>query len=310
MTASATHPEGFVYVATGDTYYEEAARSAASLRRHHPGRCICLLTDRVRGEPFWDDLVVLAEPAFGFRDKMTMLACPYERFVFLDTDTTVFGSLDELFVLLGRFDVCGVQLFEGQDYPLEGIPPSFGEMNSGMLGFRRGPAVEKLFASWDKHYRAFRAQNQDGHYHYANVGDQKSLRVALWESEARIASVGPEFNFIPFKMDFASLSVRVLHTRATAGLEPLVARLNERLGRRAYVPLLDVVVSDAPSPAELRRLTLAGLRQSLRALARCCFPKGLRDGLRRFRWVRTRFLGGRHSANDRHTQFKWERPRT
>lgn len=301
---------GFVYVATGDSYYQEAAASAASLRKHHPHHRVCLVTDRVRGAPFWDDLVVLQAPAFGFRDKLSMLACPYERFVFLDTDTTVFGPLDELFTLLEKMDVCGVQMFEGQDYIMPGIPHSFCEMNSGMLGFRRSPLVDAFFESWRRHYLAFVSQNQGEHYHYANVGDQKSLRAALWETPVRIAGVGPEFNFIPFKMDFASLPVRVLHTRATQNLEPLVDRLNKRLGRRAYVPLLDAVVSDNPPADELRRLLLGCVRQWLRAFSRYCAPQSLRNRLRTHPWIRTRFLVGRHLANDHHTNAKWARPRS
>jgi hypothetical protein len=299
---------GFVYVATGDSYYREAAHSAASLRRHHPHHRICLVTDRARGPAFWDDLVVLEKPAFGFRDKLTMLSCPYERFVFLDTDTTVFGPLDELFSVLETMDVCGVQMFEGQDYIMPGIPHSFCEMNSGMLGVRRSPLVNAFFDSWNRHYLEFVNQNKSGHYHYANVGDQKSLRAALWETPVRIGNVGPEFNFIPFKMDFATLPVRVLHTRATNNLEPLVARLNAQLGRRAYVPLLDTVVSDNPPPAELRRLLLACLRQLLRAFSRACTPRTLRNRLRSHPWIRTRFLVGRHLANDHYTNAKWARP--
>ncbi|MEO6845942.1 MAG: hypothetical protein ABI443_01400, partial [Chthoniobacterales bacterium] len=200
---------GFVYIATGERYVQEAAQSAAMLRRHNPNHRICLITDDTRNmEPFWDDLVILEAPHFGFRDKIEMRRCPYQRFVYLDTDTHIIGDLSDLFLMLQQFDACGVQLFEGHDYHIDGIPDAYSETNGGMLGFRKGMEVDLFFEEWQRLYAEFRAQNEAGDYHYANVGDQKSLRAALWNTRLRFALAGPEFNFIPFRIDFASLPVK------------------------------------------------------------------------------------------------------
>lgn len=272
---------GFVYVATGECYVAEAAASAATLRRHHPHTRICLVTDQPRGKVFWDDLVIVAEPRFGFRDKLEMHRAPYARCVFLDTDTTICGDLSPLFTLLSRYDVCGVQLAEGQDYIMpDDIPHAFPEMNGGLLGFRSGAATDEFFALWARYYDEFNALNRDGHYHYANVGDQKSLRAALWHSQVRHVCVGGEFNFIPFRLELVSLPVAMIHTRTKLDLAPLVVRLNATLGRRTYVPTLDVVVMDAMTSAELRRLSLATVRLFLRALGRTLAPRRVRDWLR------------------------------
>src|SRR6185295_8034232 len=53
VSAATTAPhgsEGFVYVATGSGYLEEARRSAESLRRCNPGCRICLITDDAGAE--------------------------------------------------------------------------------------------------------------------------------------------------------------------------------------------------------------------------------------------------------------------
>jgi hypothetical protein len=309
-SAETTSSTGFVYVATGERYVAEAAASAASLRRHHPQARICLVTDRPPGEKFWDDLVTLSDPRFGFRDKLEMRRAPYARCVFLDTDTAIFGDLTPLFTLLTRYDICGVQHSEGQDYLMEGgIPHAFPEMNGGMIGFRQGPATDEFFALWARFYEEFRELNRAGHYHYANIGDQKSLRAALWHSQVRHVCVGGEFNFIPFRLDLVSLPVSVVHTRTKADLAPLVARLNATLGRRTYVPSLDVVMMDSMHGPELRRLSLATARLLLRALGRTLAPRRLRDWLRGRRRLTGWLFGNRfESPSAPEGDSKWKNP--
>jgi hypothetical protein len=298
---------GFVYVATGERYVAEAAASAASLRRHHPHERICLVTDKARGTGFWDDLIVLENPRLGFRDKIEMRRAPYARCIFLDADTAIFGSLAPLFTLLERYDVCGVHLSEGQDYEMPDIPAAFPEMNGGILGFRTGEATADFFARWAHHYDAFHALNRAGDYHYANVGDQKSLRAALWHSQVRHTAIGAEFNFIPFRLELVSLPVVVLHTRVPRGLDALIRRLNAQLGRRTYSPEFDAVIGPATGPRELWRLTLAIGRQWARLVGRAVLPRGVRDWFRRSRHVR-RWLFGNPFANPPHPTDtrKWE----
>ena len=155
-SAPRSHAEGFVYVATGDAYYEEARRSAASVRLHHPTRKICLVTDRVRGEPFWDDLVLLPNPDFGFRDKMHMGLSPYVRSLFLDTDTEIIGPLDDIFVLLERFELAAHQLFEGHDYGTIG-----GLFDTALWAAQNGKAEAFLSA-----YRAVEPEHADANLGY------------------------------------------------------------------------------------------------------------------------------------------------
>jgi hypothetical protein len=192
---------------------------------------------------------------------------------------------------------------------MDSIPHAFPEMNGGMLGFKAGPLVDEFFELWAKFYDEFKELNRDGNYAYENVGDQKSLRAALWHSRLRYAAAGPEFNFIPFRMEFASLPVKVLHTRATAGIDGLFARMNARLGRRAYVPLMDAVVSNDPSPSEMRKLALSSARQVLRHSLRQLVPRVLRDALRRSSRMRLWFLGSRYEVPAAAHDKKWERPK-
>lgn len=300
--------EGFVYVATGEKYVEEARHAALTLRKYHPETPICLVTDKPTGEAFWKDLVILEKPAYGFRDKMAMWQCPYERFIFLDTDVRVLGKLDDLFTLLRRFDFAGHQLFEGHDCTPPGVPDAFPEFNTGMLAFQRNERTAQLFKLWAEHYERFLAENTGDHYDYSNIGDQKSFRYALYHSSVSLAVVGPEYNFVPHHVNFACAPVRILHARGEKALDDLERRLNKRLGNRVYVPRLNAIVSNDTDFSELCRLWLNTSLQLIRHMAVKITPLRLRNSFRRNRWIRFLFLHSRFGENETPGASKWRMP--
>lgn len=298
-----------VYVATGRRFADEAATAAAQLRATNPGVPICIITDQVDYQPvFWDHRVLVENPACGFRDKILMGLCPYERFLYLDTDTYVMGDLAPVFDLLDQFDFCGHQLFEGNDCPLPGVSSAFNEFNGGVLGFRRGPALDGFFARWLKNFDDFYALNHDGNYHYSNASDQKSLRLTVYYSALRITVLKPEYNFTPHHLDFACDSVHILHGRGRTHLESLAARLNAKLGNRVYVPRLDTVIHDDSSGAELRRLWWMTTLQLLRKAGCYLTPLSLRNQLRSSRLIRSLFLRNRFSEPAGAPDPKWHQP--
>lgn len=299
---------GFVYVATGERYRREAAECAASLKSSTPNARICLITDKVEGTPFWDDVVLLDAPDFSFRDKIEMRRCPYDRFVFLDTDAHPIGDLNDLFVMLQRFDFIGHQLFEGHDIPMPGIPDAFPEFNTGVLGFRRGAASTAFFDRWKHHYTAFVAQNRDGHYHHSNVSDQKSFRVAVWESELSIGVIGPEYNFVPHHLNFACSPVRVLHNRSSAEREKLQRRINRKLGNRVYVPSLDAIISNSAQSQEVGRLWWGATLALIGSAARMVAPARVRRWARELPVARALFCRNRFMSITAAEAGKWRRP--
>lgn len=283
---------GFVFIAVGERYLREAAVAVAQLRRTNPGARVCLIANQLGGEKFWDDFIQHPDPEFSFRDKLALRLCPYERFVYLDTDVHVVGDLSEVFQLLEHFDFAGHQLFEGHDSPIPGVPDAFPEFQGGVLAFRHSPSVEVFFTRWYEHYDAFRAPGRPDRNAYANVTDQKSLRLALYESELRLAVLGPEYDFTVAHVNFACAEVRILHGRG-GDFEAFALRLNAKLGNRTYHPTLDVVLHQDTSDADLARLWRWSLLQLLRRLAVACTPLGLRNRLRRNKMVHRLFLAGR-----------------
>jgi hypothetical protein len=301
---------GVVYVATGKRFVDEARQAASVLRRTNPKLAICLVTNEPSGEPFWDELVIVKNPYFGFRDKVFMGLCPFERFFFLDTDTHVVGDLTEVFDLLDHFDFAGHQLFEGHDCTPPGIPDSFPEFNTGVLLFRRTPALAGFFETWKANYDAYHALNRDGHYDYSNVSDQKSFRKTVYESKIRMAVLGPEYNFVPHHLNFACAPVSIIHGRGQKTIEELDRRLNAKYGNRVYVPRLDTVISNDTPPGELWQLWRMASLQLIRVIGVRIVPMGLRNWLRRSAVVRHLFLRGRFGNMELDRDKKWQRTPT
>lgn len=288
---SAPRPS-FVFVATGARYWREAAAAAAQLRRVHPDARIGVVGDPPAVAPFWDDYVALPAPTYTYRDKLAMGLCPYDRFIFLDTDVHVVLPLDDVFRLLDRFDFAAHQLFEGHNYLLPDVPDAFPEIQAGLIAIVRSPRTEAFLADWLARYDAYRAPDNPERDDYVNVSDQKSLRAALYHSGLRFAILGPEYNFTPAHVNFACARVRLLHGRGDP-FAPFAERLNAKLGNRVYHPTLDVVLHAEILPAELRRLWWRATLQLLRQAGAAVLPRRLLDRLRRSRFVRRLLFGHR-----------------
>jgi hypothetical protein len=222
---------GVVYVATSGPLLQEAEHSVASLRRHNPGLPVLLVTHQPPPAPeLWDAVHLLESPSFSSKDKLHMSASPWERTLFLDTDTLVFAPLDEVFELLDRFDFAAVQTSSGYHYKIESLPNTFPEFNSGVIAFRKSEKLPGFFDLWLSLYNTFSLENKD------RIWDQKSLRLALYQSNLRIACLPPEYNFMPYAAGLAATALKIVHGRPMAQLLKLKSRMDRKLGMRAWVP--------------------------------------------------------------------------
>jgi hypothetical protein len=135
------------------------------------------------------------------------------------------------------------------------------------------------------------------------VSDQQSLRVALFESDLRLAVLGPEYNFVPQQLNFACAPVRIVHGRGR--LDPIAGRINREYGNRAYVPRLDSIVTAEPKGPELRRLWWMASLQLVRSAGVALTPVGLRNVLRRMPGIRRLFLRNDFAVRQSNHAAKW-----
>lgn len=234
---------GVLYVATGESYRREVQISLASLREWHPALGVTLVTDQPSGLPEVEE-VLLDSPTFGFMDKVRSLGrSPYERTLFLDTDTFVCGDLSEMFKLLDRFEFAGAhspgRICSGSCYRITGVPDSFAQFNSGVLLLRQTDIVRRLLEAWlDLYRRDVEAYRSLPPQHAAALKfpqDQPALREAMYRSDARIATLATEYNFRTIFPCYASRTVKILHGRHPA-LRQLAQEINTVKGKRVYLP--------------------------------------------------------------------------
>ena len=228
---------GFVYVAFGDRFLKEAAESAERVKTHHRLPCT-LFTDREPGPQVAAafDAVVREEFSRSYRDKLRMRRSAYDETIFLDTDTTVLGSLEPLFDLLRRFDLAFQFTEGGNHYTLPGIPESFPEPSAGILTWRSGPASEAFFDLWEEWYDRIEAEQGNP---TNGAWDQRSLRAAAWHADVRLTALNPEWQLYLYKAGLIGPSVRMVHGRNCRPV--LLAEINAHRGLRTYLPKVGVL---------------------------------------------------------------------
>jgi len=204
---------GLLYSATGKRYVEEAIKSAGSYKRAMPNIPITIFTDLpeiASEENCFDACEQIKKPVHGPSDKFYALQnSPYDRTVFVDTDTWCLEQCEELFRVLDRFEFAAAHApIRAMNFVPKGVPRCFPELNTGVLAFRRTKAVKELFAEWSRIYQDFRQRKKINR-------DQLSFRKALYFSDVNLTILPPEYNlravFSYFVGGFGP--VKIIHAR-------------------------------------------------------------------------------------------------
>lgn len=224
---------GVIYVATGRKYIDEALQSAASLKEQMPDLPITIYSSEEINSPYFEKNVLIESPKYGLDDKIPwMYKSPYERTLFIDTDTYICFHFLELFTLLDRFDIAVAHAPRRmiKKYPVydSEVSESFPEPNTGVILFKKSPKVEQFFSEWYNLY-----------YKYREVAvhqpcDQPAFRDALYKSDLRIATLTPEYNCRFEWPTFVSGKVKILHGRHP-DLPEVASRINSKKGKRVLL---------------------------------------------------------------------------
>ena len=187
---------GVLYITAGKRYIDAAIRSAHTVRQHSPSLKIHLFANwREYGYDF--DKNIYPFTSIGEidhphrRSKVDFLPLtPFERTLYLDSDTAIVEDITGMFDLLDRFDIA---LCHGmrRNFPARlatwniEISKAFPQYNGGVILYRGTPEVIRFMESWRDAY-------------YANLDrfqmDQRTLRELLWLSDLRMAVLPPEYN--------------------------------------------------------------------------------------------------------------------
>ena len=225
--------DGILYSAIGDRFFAEALTSArSSLRFNHIPHLVCTDQDAPEPETESENLSIRTYRPTGdaFAEKIrNMAASPFERSIFLDTDTYVANHLRQLFALLDKFDMAAALApgYRGGNDPE--VPPAFFELNTGVIAWRAGERTASFFAEWLDIYEDLKTEPVNW------LAEQPAFRRCAWRHDLAMYVLGPEYNYRLNKPGSAVAQVRVVHGRSI-DYEEIVAILNRDVGPRVFPP--------------------------------------------------------------------------
>ena len=150
--------KGILYIVFGDNFIQELKFSAESVKKHNPDMHITVFSDREINCEFIDDVKTIE--VRHMRPKIDYISqSPYEKTLFLDTDTIINHSLEDLFGILDKYDIALAhdlarkrKKFTNTIPEYGEIPYSFSEVNTGVMAFNKNKRVLDLFEGWRQRF--------------------------------------------------------------------------------------------------------------------------------------------------------------
>ena len=160
-------------------FLKELTLSAESVKRFCPDLHITVFSDRPVESEFIDECRIIE--VNHLRPKIDyIMHAPYERTLFLDTDTIIDYDIGDMFDILDNFDIALAHDLArkrkkySDTIPEYGeIPYSFSELNTGVIAFKKNEKTDLLWKRWRENF-----------YKWYDIvpWDQPSFRVSLWQT--------------------------------------------------------------------------------------------------------------------------------
>ncbi|WP_116130790.1 putative nucleotide-diphospho-sugar transferase [Tropicimonas sp. IMCC34043] len=224
---------GFVFGVSGEAYVPLAVNAARSLKAVCPDARIDLFTDLdPKADGLFEQIHMLERS--WFRPKFeALLRSRFSRTIYLDADMIVVADPGDIFEVLERFDIAVVHnqhrnSVHAQTIWKRPLPNAFPQMNGGLIGIRKSPAVTRLVEDLQQ------AMLDDPDLKV----DQAPMRELLFDSDLRLAILPPEYNLMQVRMTEVQsrkdTAPRILHlTRLHAhakGRERPLTRADQAMG--------------------------------------------------------------------------------
>jgi hypothetical protein len=185
--------KGYIYIATNSfnknhNFLKEAVYSAKSLKKVDPSAKICLFTD---DKKFSNDIfneIKIVNMSLRCKQRY-LIDSPYDKTIYIDTDTYINHSIDDMFYLLDKYELLCIhdyarkRIFKIPEYMK--IPYGFSELNGGIIAFKKCKNFNKLIKLWNHYYNKYKK---------ILSWDQPSFRIAVWESNINLYILPTEYN--------------------------------------------------------------------------------------------------------------------
>ncbi|MGF1481790.1 MAG: hypothetical protein ACFB4I_20295 [Cyanophyceae cyanobacterium] len=239
---------GVFYAAAGEKYIKEACYSAKSLKKINPSIKISLACNQEPQERSLFDRVILVDEQVTcrnegllFKVKHLYFLSPYQKTIFVDTDTYFVDDCESGFNLLEYFDIALVPALVDKHYPiLDGQKIASKPLNTGVILFRKNEANDQLFKRWLAIYSEKLLANGN-----LKESDQTAFTEALFQSPSRLYPLPSEWNArFCFICTFAE-PVKILHGYSR-NIEKIAHLINRSKGHRVWIPHLKRCINFKP----------------------------------------------------------------
>lgn len=179
-----------------------------------------------------------------FVDKIAnMRRSPFERTIFLDSDTYVVAEIVHALSLLDRYELACSQAPSHPRLDDPEVPVAFYELGSGVIAWRADDRVAAFLADWEQTCTSWR---EDAPFSGAGSHDQPALRRCAWQHGLAVMILGPEYNYRTSVPPTVVNGVKVIHGR-DVDFEALAATLNASDHARSSGPHAETAQASVPS---------------------------------------------------------------
>ncbi len=250
--AAAAASAGILYSAAGAAHVAEAVRSARSSLRHNQLPHLLFASEPVQGAPPGLEVALFEPSGNPYADKIANMAgSPFQRTIYLDTDTYVVGEIGHVLALLDQYELAAAYAAGYRGMADPDVPQAFYELNTGVLAWRSDERTAAFMRSWQETYLQWvreqpfpgagrpLAETAAAAAGRAGAADQPAFRHCAWLHGLRVFVLAPEYNLRLGEPATVVERVRVIHGRHP-DYESLAARVNDRRGPRRWprpVPL-------------------------------------------------------------------------
>jgi hypothetical protein len=194
--------KGVYYIATGEKFLSELKDSLDTLEQNYDVK-VAVASDKKIEHEMVDQWIPIEDPDHGFKDKIEFMKdSPFDKTVFLDTDTFVYNNFDEVFELLDRFEIAAAHAEGRIGEDVDDVPDSFPEFNTGVIAYRKNQKVLDLYEEWMKIYT-----EEDW------PCDQAPFRKAAYSSDVDLYALTPEYNCRFVFPTFTNGEIKIFHGR-------------------------------------------------------------------------------------------------
>jgi hypothetical protein len=234
--------EGILYIC-GDhePYYSDGIKSAKSAKKVMPDIPVAIVTDREDVHDVFDQKIYRSDMSYAFEDKARYMSeSPFDKTLYVDTDTYFVEPIDELWGLLDYYDLAACHTnhrrYDGN------IPVPVSEYNTGVLLFNSAEPARDVLQTWEERYGTL---DKPGEY----PNDQASFRSAVFHHEAErgeltFYTLPREFNCMIQHPGVLRGPAKILHAAGTnekIDFESVAEKLNKhvetpRSDKRVHYP--------------------------------------------------------------------------